>query len=484
MKHEFSVIRENSKILIGDGENTFFWTDKWGGPPLCDILQIPPNIHQFLQSRVSDYIQNFQWNIPWQLQTLFPNLKNLVEQVTIPVVHKCDKLIWTNSASGDLSLKEAYLFKSQHIQKIHWAKTIWSKDIPPSKALITSRIMHDKMPTDEKLRERGCNLPSIYNLCLQQEETTFHLFFDCSFSIRLWTWFSQILNLNLHFNDVEEIWNLCDRSWTPQCKLVIKAAIVNILTTIWFVRNQARFNNKTIQWRSAISLVSSSVSFTGNNTTLTSYSSKTNFQILKKFDISIHPPKAPVIKEVIWNPPLINWTKANTDGSATSTNSACGIIFRDSNAVCLLCMSENLGPGNAFSAELCGAMRAIEVAYQKQWFNLWLETDSQLVVLAFKNSSCVPWTLRNRWENCNNLLISMNFMVTHIYREGNQCADSLANIGLSTQGLFLGEFVPSLLASRYSKDKLGMPSFRFVSFRGFWLSPPSLYLFFLFSMKV
>ncbi|XP_024636247.1 uncharacterized protein [Medicago truncatula] len=299
VKQEFSIIRENSKILIGDGENTLFWTDKWGGPPLCDILQIPPNIHHLLKSRVSDYIQNYQWNIPWQLQTLFPNLKNLVEQVTIPVVHKCDKLVWTNSASGDLSLKEAYLFKSQHIQNIHWAKTIWSKDIPPSKSLIAWRIMHDKMPTDEKLRERGCNLPFICNLCLQQEETTFHLFFDCSFSIRLWTWLSQILNLNLHFNDVEEIWKLCDRSWTPQCRLVIKVAIVNILATIWFVRNQARFNNKTIQWRSAISLVSSSVSFTGNNTTLTSSSSMTDFQILKKFNISIHPPKAPVIKEVI-----------------------------------------------------------------------------------------------------------------------------------------------------------------------------------------
>lgn len=190
----------------------------------------------------------------------------------------------------------------------------------------------------------------------------------------------------------------------------------------------------------------------------------TDFQILKKFNISIHPPKTPVIKEVIWHPPLINWTKANTDGAPTSTSSACGIIFRGFNADFLLCMSVNLGPGNAFSAELCGAMRAIEVAYQKQWFKLWLETDSQLVVLAFNNSSCVPWRLRNRWENCNNLLISMNFMVTHIYREGNQCADSLANIGLSTQGLFLGESVLSLLASQYSKDKLGMPSFRFVSF--------------------
>lgn len=97
-----------------------------------------------------------------------------------------------------------------------------------------------------------------------------------------------------------------------------------------------------------------------------------DFQILKKFNISIHPPKAPVIKEVIWHPPLINWVKANTDGSASSTNSACGVIFNNCDAECLLCVYENLGLGNAFNAELCGAMRAIEVAHQKHWTNLWL----------------------------------------------------------------------------------------------------------------
>lgn len=86
------------------------------------------------------------------------------------------------------------------------------------------------------------------------------------------------------------------------------------------------------------------------------------------------------------------------------------------------------------------------------------------MVLTFDNDSIVPWSLRNRWYNCRYLLLSMNFIVSHIYREGNQCADSLANIGLSTQGLFLGESVPILLASQYTKDNLGMPSFRFVSF--------------------
>jgi ribonuclease HI len=41
-------------------------------------------------------------------------------------------------------------------------------------------------------------------------------------------------------------------------------------------------------------------------------------------------------------------------------------------------------------AVLSGALRAIEPAHQNQWLNLWLETDSILVVKAFKSHSLIP----------------------------------------------------------------------------------------------
>jgi len=114
-----------------------------------------------------------------------------------------------------------------------------------------------------------------------------------------------------------------------------------------------------------------------------------DFVILKKFKINICPPKAPVIKEVLWCPPPPHWIKGNTDGASTSTSSTCGVIFRNSDANIMLCLAENLGSVPALYAELMGAMRAIETAFDKGWHNLWLESDSSLVVLAFKNVSVV-----------------------------------------------------------------------------------------------
>ncbi len=119
-------------------------------------------------------------------------------------------------------------------------------------------------------------------------------------------------------------------------------------------------------------------------------------------------------------------------------------------------------------------MTAIEIASLKGFQSVWLESDSQLVNLAFKSNLVVPWCLRNRWQNCLVRLRNMRFVVSHIYREGNACADSLANLGLSFPSfeLFWYDIIPDLIKGEYIRNRLGMPNFRFNTFwKGFgWVS--------------
>lgn len=121
----------------------------------------------------------------------------------------------------------------------------------------------------------------------------------------------------------------------------------------------------------------------------------------------------------------------------------------------------NLGISNSLIAELNGAMMAIEFASQKGWHHLWLETDSMLVTAAFKSITIVPWHLRNRWQNCLHLCSSMSFFVTHIYREGNHCADKLADIGFSIPYLFWWDSIPREIVWDFARNRLGLPIFRF-----------------------
>ncbi|KEH29879.1 transmembrane protein, putative [Medicago truncatula] len=122
----------------------------------------------------------------------------------------------------------------------------------------------------------------------------------------------------------------------------------------------------------------------------------TKFSILKTFKVDIHPPRAPLIKEVIWFPLIPPWIKCNIDGSSINNFyvASARAVFRNS-GVCIVLLN----------------ILAL-VIYVKCFNNLWLETYSKLVLLAFANTALVPWPIKNRWLNCLALTNKMNFMVT------------------------------------------------------------------------
>jgi ribonuclease HI len=323
--------------------------------------------------------------------------------------------------------------------------------------------MHGKMPTDENLMARGCAIPSMCNLCNNQVESSFHLFFECQYAIKLWSWLVGCLNVTLQFYSMDDIWKLCDLNWSPQIKVTITAAIINLLNTIWFARNQVRYSNLHISWRYAISLIIATTSLSGNNTIKTSTNSIRDFFFLKMFRISIHHSRPSIMREVLWIPPMMNWLKCNIDGASCGNpgNASCGGVFRNHEAEFVYGFAEPLGVRNAFVAELCGAMRAIEIAFQNHWNHLWIESDSLYVVSAFNHpEKQVAWSLSNRWRNTIFMATQMNVIVTHIYREGNKDADLLANHGLSIPSIVFWSEIPLFVRDCFVRNKQGIPSFR------------------------
>lgn len=80
---------------------------------------------------------------------------------------------------------------------------------------------------------------------------------------------------------------------------------------------------------------------------------------------------------------------------------------------------DNFDCFSSLHSEICGIMCGIQIAHSRGWNKLWLDTDSAISLLALRDSSLMPWHLRNRWLNCKLFLTSMSFFITHIYREGN-----------------------------------------------------------------
>jgi hypothetical protein len=212
VKEEYPVILDNSLWLLGNGKDINFWTDNWCGSSLVDLFNIPTQTSQHLSATVSDFILNGSWQFPPALLQHF-NFSHILQNITIPIEESKDNLLWMHTDSGCLQLKDAYLFKSQQFQDLHWAKSIWSPDIPPSKSLMVWRLMHEKVPTDENLLIRGCQFPSMCNFCCKNVESSFHIFFECEFAIKLWSWLANCLNLTLQFSSMDDMWKILDLNW-------------------------------------------------------------------------------------------------------------------------------------------------------------------------------------------------------------------------------------------------------------------------------
>lgn len=54
--------------------------------------------------------------------------------------------------------------------------------------------------------------------------------------------------------------------------------------------------------------------------------------------------------------------------------------------------------------------------------NILIESDSQVAIMEFKNPKIIPWDLRNRWDN---YLGGVKVVYSHIFHEGNICAEKM-----------------------------------------------------------
>ncbi|XP_058784835.1 uncharacterized protein LOC131659697 [Vicia villosa] len=255
--------------------------------------------------------------------------------------------------------------------------------------------------------------------------------------MKLWRWLENMLNLSFYIAGWLDIWRLMGIDGAVQCKIVNKVAVVSLINSIWKAQNMVRFHNNFILFSSSIASILAYVSSVGNAVSIGSHIGMEEFFILKKFQICITPPRAPKIREMLWQLPPRGWFKINCDGAATPISSACG------------------GTSNSLIAELSGAMQAIEFAHEKNWRKVWLETDSMAVVKAFNPLFTVPWIIRNRWINCIHLVSHWNFVVSHIFREWNSCADALANFGLSVTDSTHFTSIPLFLRTDFVKNRLG-----------------------------
>jgi hypothetical protein len=121
---------------------------------------------------------------------------------------------------------------------------------------------------------------------------------------------------------------------------------------------------------------------------------------------------------VLWKTPTILWLKVNTDGSVNSHSVASGGILRDYMANFCGGYAQNIRIQKVLHAELMAMIFAMEIADKKGW--------------------------------------------SHIFREGDACADRLESMGHSFVVYNWWDSLPLVLRDTFLREKLGVPSYRLV----------------------
>ena len=153
-------------------------------------------------------------------------------------------------------------------------------------------------------------------------------------------------------------------SFSDQIRILWKAVIHAVVWSVWFTRNQKIFDDKSVDFRFALSLVWRAVNDAYRLSLGCIRYNMDELLVLRHFGLQGCPSHAPVIKGVVWSPPSPGWVKVNTYEAALGFPCAggCGGVFRNCFSFIKGCFAAPLGSMFAFKVELLAVSMAINYA--------------------------------------------------------------------------------------------------------------------------
>ncbi|PRQ23156.1 putative ribonuclease H-like domain-containing protein [Rosa chinensis] len=105
--------------------------------------------------------------------------------------------------------------------------------------------------------------------------------------------------------------------------------------------------------------------------------------VIKRMGAICKPRWAPRIIEVNWLTPPFGWIKVNTDGAwkMDSNQAGYGGVYRDYKGLVIGAFSSTLDIPSSVAAEVMAVIKAIELAWVRDWKYVWLEVNSSLILI-------------------------------------------------------------------------------------------------------
>ncbi|KAJ4772066.1 RNA-directed DNA polymerase (reverse transcriptase)-related family protein [Rhynchospora pubera] len=192
--HAFKAIDPILSVAVSviprDGKNVLFWHQNWGygllryqltdlysfafdtGITLRDFLTSWPNNDELFRDLLHS-------SSSANSQLLY--LTNLISNLQLETEGTSDDYTWKLNANGSFSVSSMYRLQKHYPKEDSALVAFWSFKIQPRMKIFFWQMAIDKLATIDNLKRRGWKMPNCCILCKNNEETTRHIFGDCSF---------------------------------------------------------------------------------------------------------------------------------------------------------------------------------------------------------------------------------------------------------------------------------------------------------------
>eukprot|EP00253_Pinus_taeda_P003378 PITA_03378 len=220
------IIKDRLIWKIGNGASIRIGIDPW--PGCRNSHRLPDGLH---------------WNIPIEWNEVWQRYTQALAETNVRLREGEDELIWALSKFGQYTSKMGYdkIIEDKKPKNLKsWWVSLWKLNAPPRTRLLMWNILENKVPTSSYLKKRAFSRSSRCVMCLQDEESTHHLFLTCPTIRTIWSQVIQTINLNVNWQgaDINTAW---EQWWS--IVVVEKPRKLPLLVSwyIWIKRNTIIF---------------------------------------------------------------------------------------------------------------------------------------------------------------------------------------------------------------------------------------------------
>ncbi|KAL0644150.1 hypothetical protein Bca4012_042440 [Brassica carinata] len=169
---------------ISCGGETYFWPDPW--TPFVLLIQYlgtsgPSNLGISIDSLLSDCFVNGSWTLPHPCSERQAQLHIYISTLSLGHGMRVDGV-----TRNKFSSKEIWNYARHRRQPRSWTSLVWHSASIPKHAINSWLFMLNRNTTMDRLLSWSLDVEGTFLLCGLQQESRYHLFFECVFSAEVW----------------------------------------------------------------------------------------------------------------------------------------------------------------------------------------------------------------------------------------------------------------------------------------------------------